>query len=161
MRRTSIALALAGLAAATLSACTSTVSLQVADDATDPLCASVIVSLPETIGASEPGGPFDERPTDAQATAAWGDPAAVTLRCGVPVPDPSTATCATVGGVDWIDVTAEGSEVRTLVTYGREPAVELVIDPERLSASTALGDVSSAVDRTDEVGACISPADAP
>jgi hypothetical protein len=161
MRRTPIALALVGLAAATLTACASTVSLDAADDATNPACASVIVSLPEAIGATEPGGPFAERPTDAQATAAWGEPAAVTLRCGVPVPGPSTATCATVGGVDWIDVTEEGSEVRTLVTYGRDPAVELVIDPDLLSASTVLGDLSSAVDRTEEVGACISPADAP
>lgn len=161
MRRPLTALALAGLVAATLAGCASTVSIDAAPDATNPQCASVIVALPEAIGASEPEGPFAERPTDSQATAAWGDPATLTLRCGVPVPGPSTASCTTVGGIDWIDVTEEGSTARTLVTYGRDPAVELVIDSDAMSASTALSELSSAIDVTEEVGACISPADAP
>ncbi|SDH27200.1 DUF3515 domain-containing protein [Agrococcus jejuensis] len=161
MRRLTTALALAGLAAATLTACASTVSLSAAPDATNPQCASVIVALPDVLAEGQVGGPLAERPTDAQATAAWGDPTAVTLRCGVPVPDPSTATCLTISGVDWIDVTEEGSTAQTYVTYGRDPAVEVVLDPEVISGGTVLGELGSMVDRTDEVGACISPADAP
>ena len=44
---------------------------------------------------------------------------------------------------------------------GREPAVEVVIDPEVISGGTVLGELSRQVAATDEVGGCISPADAP
>ena len=53
MRRLPIALALAAVAAATLSACASTVSLEAAPDATAPQCASVIVALPEILAEGQ------------------------------------------------------------------------------------------------------------
>lgn len=161
MRRLPIALALAGLAAATLSACASTVSVDAAPDATNPQCASVIVALPDVLADGQVGGPLDQRATDSQATSAWGEPTAVTLRCGVPVPDPTTASCLTVAGVDWIDVSAEGSQAQTYVTYGRDPAVEVVIDPEVISGGTVLGELGSMVERTEQVGACTAPAHTP
>ncbi|MFC7432613.1 MULTISPECIES: DUF3515 domain-containing protein [unclassified Agrococcus] len=162
MRRTSIALALAGLAATALTACAPTVSLDVAEDATDPACASVIVALPDVLAEGQVGGPLDARDTDAQATAAWGEPTAVTLRCGVPVPAPSTAQCLTFEGVDWIAVTGvEGEDAQTFVSYGREPAVEVVIDAEVISGGTVLGELSQQVSVTERVGGCISPDEAP
>ena len=67
-----------------LSACAGTVAMEAAPDANDPACADVSVRLPQTIAGQ------DRRWTDAQATGAWGDPAAVLLTCGVTVPGPST-----------------------------------------------------------------------
>ncbi|MGO7984166.1 DUF3515 family protein, partial [Rhizobium johnstonii] len=66
-------------------------------DASATECADVVVRLPATV-ADQP-----QRETDAQGTGAWGDPAAVLLRCGVPTPGPTTDPCYEVNGVDWIE----------------------------------------------------------
>ena len=42
--------------------------------------------LPETVDGLE------RRETNAQATGAWGNPASVLLRCGVPTPGPTAST---------------------------------------------------------------------
>lgn len=52
--------------------------------------------MPDTLGDAA------LRTTTSQATAAWGDPSAVILRCGVPTPGPTTDRCVTVNGVDWV-----------------------------------------------------------
>ncbi|MEO7122529.1 MAG: DUF3515 family protein [Lacisediminihabitans sp.] len=105
----------------TLSACAPVVPLTPAGDATNPKCADVIVHLPGSVADQT------LRQTDAQATAAWGDPAAVILRCGVTPPGPTSTQCATVKSIDWlIDNTKQ--PVYTFTTYGRTPAVQVVID---------------------------------
>lgn len=113
--------ALAGAAAvsALLAGCSSTVHLEPADDANNPACASVSVLLPDNVAG------FDRVWTDAQATGAWGDPTVV-LRCGVEPPAPSALVCTTLGGVDWL-VLEQEEERQRLVTYGRDPAVEVNI----------------------------------
>ncbi|WP_435744461.1 DUF3515 family protein [Microbacterium sp. PMB16] len=105
--------------AAALAGCSTTVHLEPADDADSPGCAAVSVLLPETVGG------FDRVWTDAQATGAWGDPTIV-LRCGVEPPAPSALVCTTLGGVDWL-VLEQEEERQRLVTYGRDPAVEVNI----------------------------------
>ena len=81
----------------------------------------------------ELGGDLLKMPTDAQATAAWGEPgAAVTMRCGVAQIGPS-ADCQHVDSgdgtaVDWI-VTTDDAGTWSFVTYGREPAVEVIVPP--------------------------------
>jgi hypothetical protein len=77
----------------------------------------------------------------AQATAAWGDPSLVILRCGVNVPGPTTDRCVSVNGVDW--VIKEGDPVWTLTTFGREPATEILMDPDKISSATVLADLST------------------
>jgi hypothetical protein len=146
-------LAAAAAAALALSGCASAVSLPPADEASDPGCAHVVLTLPEQIGDQTGNAPLDRRDTTAQGTAAWGDPSAVTLRCGMPVPSPSTQRCIEVGGVDWLEV-AQEEDVWTFVSYGRSPATEIVIDTSAVSTITALEAVSGAVDRTERVGAC-------
>lgn len=113
------ALAAAVILSAALAGCSTTVHLEPAEDANDPGCAAVTVLLPKSVGG------FDRVWTDAQATAAWGDPSVV-LRCGVEPPAPSQLVCTTIGGVDWLVLDQE-EERQRLVTYGREPAVELNI----------------------------------
>jgi len=104
-----------------LSACTPTVALKPAADATNPKCADVIVHPPGSVADQS------LRNTDAQATGAWGDPAAVILRCGVTPPGPTSSKCATVKGIDWI-IDDSKKPVYTFTTYGRKPAVQVVVD---------------------------------
>lgn len=112
-----------------LTACAPTVPVQVAPFATEPVCASVVLALPASLGEG-----LDRVDTDAQATAAWGDPrAAVVLRCGVEPLGPTTERCQSVTTpqgptVDWVVVEDEGDWRFT--TYGREPAVELTVPQE-------------------------------
>ncbi|MBC7517512.1 MAG: DUF3515 domain-containing protein [Microbacteriaceae bacterium] len=136
---------------ATLTACTPTVPMQVADDAANPLCAEVSVRLPKLIDAAA------IRATDAQATAAWGNPARILLTCGVAVPGPSTARCVTIAGVDWL---VDDSNVKrgVFTTFGRNPAVQVVVD-HVVSDSNALNALSDAVGTNRATGRCLDPAE--
>jgi len=138
--------------AVALTGCTPTVALEPADDAINVGCADVVVRLPDTVGE------LPIRQTNAQGTGAWGEPASVILRCGVVVPGPtSTLTCVTVGAIDWlVDDSDEPNFVFT--TYGREPAVEVIIDNEVVSGITSLSDLEDAVGFTSPNGrACEVP----
>ncbi|PJJ63669.1 DUF3515 family protein [Compostimonas suwonensis] len=152
-------LAVAGLAGV-LTACAPTVALTAAPAANEPACASVTVALPETV-AGQPS-----RETNAQATGAWGDPAAVLLHCGVAVPGPTTTECLSVNGVDWLADDTDAPSYR-YTTYGRDPAVEVVVDSTVVSGTTALIDLQSAVTSIPAERACVgaqdvyTPTDAP
>ena len=146
-------LAAAAVALLALTGCARAVTLPPADEAADAGCASVTVSLPEQLGEGSLSQPLERRDTTSQATAAWGDPSAITLRCGMPEPAPSTSRCIQVGPVDWLEV-AQEENVWTFVSYGRSPATEVVIDTNVVSAVTALEGVSDAVDRLERTGAC-------
>ncbi|MDQ1513223.1 MAG: hypothetical protein QOC59_1065 [Microbacteriaceae bacterium] len=135
-----VAVALAGLVA--LSGCTPTVSMTPSPAATDPACAAVVVRLPQSLGAAQ------RRETDAQGTAAWGDPPAVTLSCGVTPPGPTTDFCVSIGGVDWIErdlPNAQHPVQYVLRTYGRTPATQVVIEAKRISSADVLPALSDAV----------------
>ncbi len=58
------------------------------------------------------------------AVRAWGDPPIV-ARCGVNPPGPTTDDCLTVDGVDWVATPL--SDGTRFVTYGRDPAIEVLI----------------------------------
>ncbi len=105
---------------ALLSACSTTVSLDPAPHANDPLCAEVTVRLPDSVQGA------DRVWTDAQATGAWGLPKPIVLRCGIEPPGPSTLPCHTYSGVDWLALEQE-EDRQQLITYGRDPAVQLII----------------------------------
>jgi len=134
-----------------LAGCAPTVALEPADDAINPICAEVSVRLPDTVGE------LPRRLTNAQATGAWGEPAAVILRCGVPSPAPTaTLPCITVEGIDWIrDDSNDPNFVFT--TYGRTPAVEVIINGDEVSGLSALTDLAPAVGRLPVEGACVTP----
>lgn len=108
--------------------CARTIGVEVAPNAADPQCAEVMLAVPEQLGADLP-----KVGTDSQATAAWGEPgAAVTMRCGVEQVGPA-ADCQHVDSgdgttVDWI-VTTDDAGTWSFVSYGREPAVEVIVPP--------------------------------
>lgn len=139
-----------------LGGCAAVVPAQVAPDGTDPVCASVVLATPESLGEDLP-----RRDTTAQATTAWGDPTApVVLRCGVEPPAPTTERCQSVetpGGVsvDWVVV--EDEDGWTFTTYGREPAVELHVPAEvAAERSTAFVDqLGPAVSLTEQLRSCV------
>lgn len=130
-RRTAVVLAACAVAAA---GCAPTVGVDAAPHATDPDCARIVLALPDSLGDG-----LDRVRTTSQATAAWGSGSdAVTLRCGVEAPGPTTEQCVTVEtpsgpSVDWLVASADGTDHAqldgatdwTFLTYGRDPAVEV------------------------------------
>jgi len=148
--RVSLPLGIAAVALL-LAGCAPTVALEPAADAASPLCAEVTVRLPDAIDE------FAARDTNAQATGAWGQPVAVVLHCGVPTPAPTAEfPCVTVEGIDWLrDDTDAPSYVFT--SYGRTPAVEVVVDSDLASGLDALTALAPAVGRLPVDGACITP----
>ena len=137
----------AAVSVLTLAACSPVVDVKPAADAANAACAPMMVSLPDTIGDA------GLRKTNSQATAAWGDPSVLILRCGVNVPGPTTDRCVTVNDVDW--VIKEGDPVWTLTTYGREPATEILMDPNKISSATVLADLAPAAAKIKAVRKCI------
>jgi hypothetical protein len=139
--RRSTALAIAApilLVGALLTGCTSTVSLQAAEDANDPACADLTVRLPDSVD----GQP--RRWTDAQATGAWGDPASVIITCGVPELGPTTLPCTPVNGVDWVIDDSDAPRYR-VTTFDRTPAVEVYLDNDVVSSAQVLDRLSQIV----------------
>ncbi|MFC6355204.1 DUF3515 family protein [Luethyella okanaganae] len=147
----SVAITTALLTAGTLAGCASAVPFDAAPNAADPLCAEVIVRLPDSVGDNR------IRETNAQATGAWGDPAAVLLRCGVDVPGPTTLRCVNVNGVDWIADESRAPVFR-FTSYGRTPAVEVVVDNDKASGSV-LVDLSAAVSSIPAEKQCLDVTD--
>ncbi|MET1052418.1 MAG: DUF3515 family protein [Mycetocola sp.] len=141
-----------------LTGCTQSVALTAAADANNPACADVTVRLPEVV-AEKP-----QRETDAQATGAWGDPAAVILHCGVAVPGPTTDPCISLNGIDWIaDESQASDDTYRYTTYGRDPAIEVVINADAatggVSGTTALIDLTAAVQAIPATTACVGAED--
>lgn len=86
-------------------------------------CADLATELPDEL-AGQPS-----RPTTPESalTAAWGDPAVIIVRCGVPRPETLTASSqlVTVDGVDWF---AEELTAGYLFTAtGRTAYVEVTV----------------------------------
>jgi hypothetical protein len=154
-RRTAVVLAAAALTAVSLGGCARTIGVEVAPDAADPLCAEVVLAVPDELGTDLP-----KVPTDAQATAAWGEPgAAVTLRCGVAELGPS-GDCQHVDSgdgttVDWI-VATDDKGTWSFVTYGREPAVEVIVPPAVTEdhSTSFIADLASAVTQVPATKEC-------
>ncbi|WP_445154076.1 DUF3515 family protein [Arthrobacter sp. Hor0625] len=141
----------AAAGALVLSACSPAVDVAPAKDAANAACAPMMLALPDSIGDAK------LRKTNSQATAAWGDPSLVILRCGVNVPGPTTDRCVSVNGVDW--VIKEGNPVWTLTTFGREPATEVLMDPDKISSATVLAELASAAGKVKATRNCVGQED--
>ncbi|MHC2998888.1 DUF3515 family protein [Microbacterium sp. HJ5] len=152
-RLTALMLALIACTAG-LAGCASTVSMQPAADANDPACADVSVGLPGSL-AGQP-----RRWTDAQATAAWGEPAAVLFTCGLEPLGPTTLPCQTVNGVDWVIDETDAPQYR-VTSFGRVPAVEVYLDNDVVASAEVLDALSLVVSRLPADGStCVARDDA-
>lgn len=130
--------------------CATTVNLEPAASSNDPLCAEVMVRLPSELGG------LSERYTNAQATAAWGDPAAVLLRCGLDSVEVSALPCVSAGGIDWLVDDSEAPNYR-FISYARTPAVEVIVDSNSASGITSLESLAAAVSQLPATKACLAP----
>ena len=152
--------------ASVLTACGTPVDLEPAPSAAAPECGQVLQATPDVLFDRE------RRSTGSQASTAWGTPA-ITLRCGVTPPPPTTAECLSIelpdGTVhDWIhedadEVPTDGTTAAvdsTWVSYGRIPAIEVHVPAEMFSeASGILIDLGEAVETTEQVSSCVGADD--
>lgn len=118
-----------------LAGCGAIVPMTSAKEANSPACATVTVRLPAEVAGQA------KRETNAQATGAWGTPASILLHCGVAVPGPTTLPCVEINGIDWIEDDKEKPLYR-YTTFGRVPAVEVVVDSDKVSGTTTLVDLA-------------------
>lgn len=113
-------------------------NLEAAEDSNNPNCADVSVRLPDMLGGNQ------IRYTNAQATAAWGNPAAILLRCGLETVEVSALPCVTAGTTDWLVDESEAPKYR-FISYATIPAVEVIVDSEVASGITTLEGLSQAM----------------
>ncbi|MDX2026378.1 DUF3515 family protein [Microcella sp.] len=144
--------ALISTAALVLSGCAGTVPLDPGPDANNPECAAISVRVPDTIND------LNRRSTNAQATAAWGDPAAVIYRCGLPEQGPSDLPCFDVDGVDWL-LDESNAPRYVFTTYGRTPVTEVIVDITYVAGADAVRAISSAVSVVDADARCLAATD--
>ena len=131
-----------------LTGCAATVVMPAAPLANDPGCAEVIVRLPsETDGQAK-------RTTNSQSTAAWGEPVAITLTCGLEPVMVSALPCITAGDVDWI-VDDSDKPNYTFISFGRTPATAVTIDSTKSSGANVLEDLGQAVLFTKQSKKCL------
>ena len=107
--------------------------------ADSPSCAAAAEHWPDQLGDLE------ARETDPSAPAirAWGDPAVV-ARCGMPAMPPTQEQCVVVDDIGWV---AEelGDGVR-LTSFGRDPAIEVIVPSEHGPGPLLLPAFASAVE---------------
>ena len=144
--------ALIATAALVLSGCAGTVPLEPGPDANNPECAAISVRVPDSINE------LNRRTTNAQATAAWGDPAAVIYRCGLPEHGPSDLPCFDVDGVDWL-LDESNAPRYVFTTYGRTPVTEVIVDITYVAGADAVRAISSAVSVVDADARCLAATD--
>ena len=121
-----------------LASCASTVNLGAAENSNDPACAEVSVRYPKEIGD------LKERYTNAQATAAWGEPVAVIARCGLEPVEVSILSCVTSEDVDWLVDDSQAPSYR-FISFATTPAVEVIVDSQVISGVSALDAMANAV----------------
>lgn len=157
MSRLRRVLAVAGVSlAVVLTGCTATVSLDPAPDANDPRCAKVMVLLPGNLAGQ--GRVW----TDAQSTAAWGQPTRVILSCGVTPPGPTVLPCVSLGGVEWIVDDKAYPSVR-VTTFGRVPAIQVFMNTKEVDSNRVLTQLGGRIAQVlpQDHGACDAPASTP
>lgn len=118
-----------------ISGCTAPVVVEPAPYAADPGCAPVMLGIPDEVGG------LSREQTSSQATAAYGDEPRIIVRCGVEVPGPTSDRCVAIetpaASADWVVV--EHDDVWRAVSFGRNPAMEVVIPTIR--ADQAMGEI--------------------
>lgn len=112
------------------------VRLKTAENSSDPLCTKVSMKWPKTVSNQKA-----RRVTvQSDTVAAWGDPAII-ARCGVKSPGPSTL-CIDAGGVGWVMTSL--SDGKEFVTFGRTPALEVLVPSAYSPEPLVLGAFTSA-----------------
>ncbi len=128
-----------------LSGCSSAVEVAIPPEADHEACVAASERWPDEV-KGQSGGETD--PSDP-AVATWGEPPIV-ARCGMPPLGPTEDECVVVDGIDWV---AEDLDDGTrLTTFGRDPAIEVIVPQEHDPAPLilpAFSDAATQLPRTD------------
>lgn len=119
-----------------------------------PPCRQVAEHWPDTVAGLEP------RVTAVQSAgvAAWGAPPVV-ARCGKNPPGPTTDPCIDVSGVDWLATELDDGTMFT--TYGRDPALEVLVPSDHGTAPLLLPAFEEAARQVPQRGGrCVAATDA-
>jgi hypothetical protein len=116
----------------------SAVEVVVPDAGADPACTTMADRLPSRLLDHGRVATSQASP----AVAAWGDPAII-WRCGVTPPGPTTRDCIAVNGIDWVVQPLDDGT--GFVTYGRDPAVQVLVPDDYAPETFALTALSAAV----------------
>ena len=99
------------------------------------------------------------RTTSSQGTEAWGDPNIAVVRCGVTPPGPTTDQCVSVSSVDWISKASEEEDTWVFTSYGRTPAVEVLVNRKAESGNNVLAAISPALTAIKPEAKCVGAED--
>ena len=141
------------LAGVSLAGCAKTVIVEPAEDAANPKCADIMLRLPDEISGEK------SRKTSSQGTKAWGDPNIAVVRCGVASPGPTTDRCVSLSGVDWISKGSDEDDTWTFTSYGRTPAVEVLVNRKAESGNNVLAAISPALSAIKPEAKCVGAED--
>ena len=126
--------------------------MEPAANSNDPACAGITVRLPDQVAG------LDKRDTNAQATGAWGETAAVQLVCGIEPSGPTTDQCVTVNDVDWV-INDSAAPIYRFEAYGRDPGLAVFVDSEVVSGTDAVLDLSTVVKQLPQTRKCVAVSD--
>ena len=121
-----------------LTGCSPVVHLSPAEGANSVSCAELMVRLSDKVDG------LARRSTDAQSTAAWGEPAAVIFRCGLPEVTVSALKCVNEQGIDWLVDDSAAPSYR-FITFGRNPASEVIVDSRKAVGVNVLDEIGTTV----------------
>lgn len=106
--------------------------------ADSPACTAAAERWPTDVSGLEPR----ETTPSSPAIKAWGDPAVV-ARCGMPAMPPTEEQCVVVNGIGW--VAEDLGDGARLTTFGRDPAIEVIVPGEHGPGPLLLPAFSAAV----------------
>ena len=141
------------LAGVSLAGCARTVVVEPAEHAQNPKCADIMLRMPDDISGEK------ARTTSSQGTKAWGDPNIAVVRCGVTPPGPTTDQCVSVSDVDWISKASEEDDTWVFTSYGRTPAVEVLVNRKAESGNNVLAAISPALQAIKPDAKCVGAQD--
>lgn len=135
-----------------LASCSSALRIEPFEDADTPACHQASELWPPAVQGMEP------RPVALQtpSVAAWGDPEVI-ARCGGTPPGPTSSACYDVDGVHWIEI--ELDDGWSFTTYGRDPAIEVLIPDRYTPALWLLPDFGPAAETIEATAFCSSVGD--
>jgi hypothetical protein len=131
-------LLLISVSALVLAGCAPVVPLEPAEQANNPECAEIIVRLPDELAG------LPERRVNAQSTAAWGEPTAVILRCGLEPVEISPLLCVSASDIDWLVDESKAPSYR-FISYARSPATEVIVDSNVVAGVTVLEELAASI----------------
>jgi hypothetical protein len=121
-----------------LAGCAPVVPLDPAEQANNPECAEIMVRLPDELAG------LPERRVNAQSTAAWGEPTAVILRCGLEPVEVSPLLCVSASDIDWLLDESKAPSYR-FISYARFPAIEVIVDSNVVAGVTVLEELAASI----------------